>query len=259
MQIEQQGHAPTAAGFDGLSTDYEALLRDPVRDRFAGTDSEFFHVRKRDLIRQYFRQRRRSATHLSYLDVGCGKGELLGLLQTDFREIAGCDPSGKMLESVREGIEARQQGDPLRIPFETERFDFVSAVCVYHHVPPREREQLTREVARVLRPSGIFCIIEHNPLNPITRLIVSRTPVDADAILLKAPEARSLMQDAGLIPQDPRFFLYFPSALYHLFGRMESKLGRVPLGGQYAVFGEKSVLPLNTTGPYRDSAHQNSL
>jgi hypothetical protein len=43
-----------------------------------------------------------------------------------------------------------------------------------------------KEIQRVLRPGGVFSLIEHNPLNPVTRLIVSRTPVDGNAKLLTA-------------------------------------------------------------------------
>lgn len=229
----------TAPSFDDLSANYDDLLRDPLRERFTGRHSGFFHTRKRDLIRAYMRRIRREPSSVSYLDVGCGKGELLLRLRADFYEVAGCDLSGKMLESVADGIEVRQQDDALRIPFETERFDFITAVCVYHHVPLAARVQLTREIARVLRPGGIFCIVEHNPWNPVTRCIVSRTPVDSDAILLKASEVRRIIKDAGLSLEHQCYFLYLPAALYHSLGFLESLLGAVPLGGQYAVFGQK--------------------
>jgi hypothetical protein len=82
-------------------------------------------------------------------------------------------------------------------------------------------------------------MIEHNPRNPVTRLIVSRTPVDADAILLEAAEARGLTAGAGLAPVELAFFLYFPQTLYRYLGRMEGMLAKVPFGGQYAVFSSK--------------------
>ena len=91
----------------------------------------------------------------------------------------------------------------------------------------------------MLRPGGIFCLIEHNPFNPVTRLIVSRTSVDADAVLLRATEARQLACEAGLAPLEQDYFLYFPRMLYGYLGRLEAVLSKVPLGGQYALFSRK--------------------
>ena len=224
--------------FDRLSPSYEELLRDPIRERFAGRESAFFHRRKADLIRRFFRRRGLSTARRRCLDVGCGHGELLGLLQTDFKQVAGCDVSEAMLQRVG-GIETRVQRDPLQIPFGNGEFDLVTAVCVYHHVPPPSRAILTAEIARVLRPGGIFCIIEHNPFNPVTRIIVSRTPVDADAILLPASQARKLATGARLAPLAQDYFLYLPQMLYRYLGRMEATLAKLPLGGQYALFSAK--------------------
>jgi SAM-dependent methyltransferase len=228
--------------FDHLSSSYEELLRDPIRDRFTGQESEFFHRRKADLIRRFFRRRGLATSGLRYLDVGCGKGELLHLLQADFKQTSGCDVSAEMMRQVAQvaGIDTRVQKDPLQIPFGNAEFDLVAAVCVYHHVPPADRRTLTSEIGRVLRPGGIFCMIEHNPLNPVTRLIVSRTPVDSDAILLPAREARSLAAHVGFAPVEQDYFLYFPQAIYRYLGRMEVALAKVPLGGQYAVFSKKN-------------------
>ncbi len=226
--------------FDQYSASYQELLRDPIRDRFGGETSAFFHYRKRDLIRAYFAQRSVAMRPLSYLDLGCGKGELLSLLRNDFGRVAGCDPSAKMLNDA-EGIETRVQHDSGEIPFADAEFDFVTAVCVYHHVPAAARAALTREVARVLKPEGVFAIIEHNPYNPATRLIVSRTPVDSDAILLPRRETKELLQQAGFGLDVWRYFLYFPEAIYRRTGdAVERWLGKLPLGGQYAIFARKT-------------------
>jgi len=227
--------------FDELSSSYEELLRDPIRDRFTGQESMFFHRRKGDLIRRFFGGQSRPAADLRYLDVGCGKGELLQLLQSDFKQVAGCDISSEMMRQISQatGVETRVQRDPLEIPYGDAEFDLVTAVCVYHHVPPASRAALTGEVRRVLRPGGIFCMIEHNPVNPVTRLIVSRTPVDADAVLLPASEAQGLAANAGLAVVERDYFLYFPRAIYRYLGRTEALLAKVPLGGQYALFSTK--------------------
>ena len=92
-------------------------------------------------------------------------------------------------------------------------------------------------MCRVLRPGGVLAIVEHNPYNPATRLIVSRTPVDADAILLRRAESRELLKLGGLKIEAQVYFLYLPEKLYNKLPWIESALTRVPLGGQYAVFG----------------------
>jgi SAM-dependent methyltransferase len=222
--------------FDRYSASYDDLLKDPIRDSFAGS-AAFFHVRKRDLIRDYFRRRARDTRQMKYLDVGCGKGELLSLLGHDFAYAAGCDPSSGMLESVHD-FTVRLQQNPGRIPFDDAQFDFVTTVCVYHHVPVGQRAALTHEIRRVLRPGGIFAVIEHNPFNPATRMIVRRTPVDADAILLPNSETRSLLERSGFAIDRSCYFLYLPERLYRRAAGIENLLSRFPLGGQYAVFGE---------------------
>jgi SAM-dependent methyltransferase len=140
-----------------------------------------FPCRKRDLIRAYFRKHGVDSKPLRYLDVGCGKGDLASLLVQDFSRVAGCDPSGEMLKSAQ-NLEVRVQDDPGKIPFDSGQFAFATAVCVYHHVPPSDRLAVTAEVVRVLRPGGVFAIIEHNPWNPATRIIVKRCPVDENAV-----------------------------------------------------------------------------
>jgi SAM-dependent methyltransferase len=114
--------------------------------------------------------------------------------------------------------------------------DLATAVCVYHHVPPSKRPALTREAARILKTGGTFCVIEHNPLNPATRIIVSRSPVDADARLLGVTETCRLLEEQDLRIVSIEHFLFLPELLFRRLGRIESWLSRIPLGGQYAVF-----------------------
>ena len=55
-----------------------------------------------------------------------------------------------------------------------------------------------KEMRRVVRPGGLVCVIEHNPLNPLTRLAVARCEFDRDTVLLGAGKARKLMAAGGL-------------------------------------------------------------
>ena len=90
----------------------------------------------------------------------------------------------------------------------------------------------------MLRPGGVFALIEHNPLNPATRMIVRRSPMDAGANLLYANDARSMLERAGFTIDDETYFLYFPETVFKAAAGIEHLLRRVRLGGQYAMFGK---------------------
>jgi ubiquinone/menaquinone biosynthesis C-methylase UbiE len=225
--------------FDEYAASYEELLRDPLRGVFSAEQPELFHRRKRDFLLRSFARRKMATAGWSYLDVGCGRGELLGLMASEFAEAVGCDPSSQMLHHAQETAKIVFQKDALQLPFADARFDFVTAVCVFHHVPLRDRPLLIADIRRVLKPGGTFCLIEHNPLNPVTRTIVKRSPVDVDVHLLSHREAKRLLEYEGLQVEEASFFLYLPEFLYKWWPGLEGALRRVPLGGQYAVFGRR--------------------
>ena len=224
--------------FDAYADDYTALIRDPIRERFAATN-RFFFERKIQVIRRFYTGQGIDTQKLAWLDVGCGQGDLLRLGKTRFASAMGTDPSARILESCPD-LEVRRQPSPQSLPFDDNSFDFVTAVCVYHHIPKEGRLSFTGEVLRLLKPGGIFCVIEHNPLNPVTRLIVSRTPVDADAQLLSARETRRLLSSAGCTVVETQYFLFFPQRIHQYLGYLEDRLSALPLGGQYSVFAARS-------------------
>jgi SAM-dependent methyltransferase len=180
------------------------------------------------------------------LDFGTGTGELLKqLVNAGFRgELTGCDVSGEMLREAEkrwapgEPLPSLVQSEPGRAPFEDCQFDIVTASCVFHHVPASDRGQLMLELVRVLKPGGVAVIFEHNPINPITQWMVSRSPLDVDTVLLGASETITLMEGAGMRSERAEYFMFFPPRI-RILVRLERLLHSIPLGGQYAVFGQK--------------------
>ncbi len=223
--------------FERYAAGYSDLLQDPVRDAFA-SDSDFFHQRKWAVIRDFLESHGLDKSKLKWLDVGCGQGNLLGLAGGHFAQAAGCDPCSAMFKSPA-SFELYEQTSPTELPFGDDSFDFVTAVCVYHHVHGDARRQLTQSVRRVLRPGGLFCMIEHNPWNPVTRLIVNRCPVDADAELLSPSLASRLLRSSEFTLLDTTYFLYLPAVVFRWIGTIERPLRRLPIGGQYAIFCRK--------------------
>lgn len=223
------------AEFDKYAEDYDNLLRAPLRDQFA--TREFFQRRKWLLLEDWFKSHP-LPNDPAWLDVGCGQGDLLSIGQHRFKRVEGCDPSEEMVR-FSSHHHARHQTEPTKLPYGDAEFDFLTAVCIYHHVEADDRPALTKEVTRVLKPGGVACIIEHNPFNPATQWIVSRTPVDADAHLLTAGLSNRILSEAGLNPIGVEYFMYFPESIYAKIGGIEKALTLLPLGGQYAAFARK--------------------
>jgi SAM-dependent methyltransferase len=217
--------------FDRYAPSYSELLDDPMRNLFAH-DPLHFHRRKWLLIRTLLKRFGVAAETQRWLDVGCGQGQLLELAGGNFREAAGCDPSAVMLPRYP-SFTMREQPSQVELPFDDESFDFVSAVCVYHHVGTGARALLANEIKRVLVPGGLCCIIEHNPWNPVTQAIVRRCPVDVDAELLSARATRKLLENSGFEVLATDYFLFFPERLFNHLHWVEEKLHRLPFGGQY--------------------------
>jgi ubiquinone/menaquinone biosynthesis C-methylase UbiE len=84
--------------FDKFAAKYDDLLRDPIRDRFA-PGSAFFAERKATLIAAWMASRGIPTQDSSWLDVGCGQGELLMGARRSWGRVAGCDLSPEMLSS----------------------------------------------------------------------------------------------------------------------------------------------------------------
>lgn len=122
--------------------------------------------------------------------------------------------------------------DGHRLPANDESVDMAMAICVFHHVPPAEWQNLAVEMLRVLRPGGVAMVIEHNPWNPVTRRIVNTCPIDRDAVLLSRPKTRALFRDAGAQDVVARSILSIPPKTDFLM-RIDAVFGLLPLGAQY--------------------------
>lgn len=222
--------------FDGYHQNYGSVVDNSIG--FSGLKHDFFMQAKADLIERKLTTLPAGGKQLKAIDVGCGVGTLIPYVRPLFASVSGCDVSADSIATARSNdpdTDYRHYQAGSKLPFDDASFDFAMTVCVVHHVPPDQWPAFFSEIRRVLKPGGLACVIEHNPLNPATRLAVMRCPFDEDAVLLRSGKANALFRQAGFTLNETEFFLLLPSAA-KVARRTERVMRRVPLGAQYAAF-----------------------
>ncbi len=102
------------------------------------------------------------------LDLGCGRGEWLELMQESGVDAKGVDLDGDMLAYCKEKNFSCQKKDALAALKEAadESLCIVSGFHIAEHVPFDILMQIVREARRVLKPAGLLILETPNPENP---------------------------------------------------------------------------------------------
>lgn len=82
----------------------------------------------------------------SYLDVGCGRGEMLDTAKSlNFDPVAGTEIVPDLVAARPDIVEA----DGANLPFNDREFDYVSMLDVVEHIPDEDIYRVFKELARV--------------------------------------------------------------------------------------------------------------
>jgi SAM-dependent methyltransferase len=113
---------------------------------------------------------RRAGEGLKLLETGCGGNPAIGLLDL-CAHYTGVDISTTGLHVAREHLRdasvpfVLREADVCDLPFEDGCFDAAYSAHVIYHIPdPQAQRAAFREIARVVRPSGVAVLILANPL-----------------------------------------------------------------------------------------------
>jgi SAM-dependent methyltransferase len=102
---------------------------------------------------------------LHFLEMGCGAGPTLVWLAQKGIRVSGVDIATNALELARQNLTRSGYAEKIgslveasvaATPFEDGSFDGIIESCVFQHIPRQERIATFREVARLLRPGGLF-------------------------------------------------------------------------------------------------------
>jgi SAM-dependent methyltransferase len=222
--------------YDAYRDRYEDELDRAVG--FTGKSHAFFTLVKAAELLRLAKRQLGDPSRLDALDVGCGIGLTDRYLEGRVGSLTGVDVSPGVLERAEDANPWARYVlyDGERLPFEDGTFDLTFAVCVVQVIDPVRQPRFVSELRRVTRPGGLVVAFEHNPLNPLTRLVVRRCSFGGDAKMLSPGRLRGLFREAGLPVVERRFLLIFPSSSKPL-RRVERSLGFLPVGAQYYLAG----------------------
>ena len=149
------------------------------------------------------------------LDLGCGDGRLAAVVleaRPEAAEAVGLDSSVPMLDLARERF-----GDDERITLvehdldeplpDLETFDVVVSGFAIHHLTHERKQSLFAEVARALRPGGVFANLEvvqcaTEELQAQFYRRIGRPGGDAQDVLAEVEPQLEWMRGAGLVQVD---------------------------------------------------------
>ncbi|MEM6623537.1 MAG: bifunctional 2-polyprenyl-6-hydroxyphenol methylase/3-demethylubiquinol 3-O-methyltransferase UbiG [Pseudomonadota bacterium] len=147
------------------------------------------------------------------LDLGCAGGFMAEALVERGARVTGIDPAEQAINAARahaagNGMEIRYDvGVGEALPYADDSFDVVVCVDVLEHV--RDLNDVMKEVARVLRPGGMFLFdtINRNPLASFVVVTVAERIIGLlprgthdPQMFIQPSELRASMQAAGLTP-----------------------------------------------------------
>lgn len=224
------------AEFDRYASEYTDLVDRSTA--LSGETSEYFINYKTSYL-----VRTAGKGPWKILDYGCGVGLLSAALERALpgSEVHGFDVSGESIRKAASSVAGRgvftDNPDHLHADY-----SLIVVSNVLHHIEPGARRQTLQQLSGRLAKGGRILVFEHNPVNPLTRLVVSRCPFDKGVVLLTPREVSRYFHDAGLRKIRRDYIVFFPKALAFL-RFTELFLAWCPAGAQFALLGRKEPGP----------------
>lgn len=109
----------------------------------------------------------RDQRHVTLLDVACGTGRFLRQLRLAYpaMQLKGVDLSRSYLDEAARQFESLRAPELIAAPGESmplpdASVDIATSIFLFHELPPEVRRLVTAEIARVLKPGGLFVFLD---------------------------------------------------------------------------------------------------
>lgn len=147
-----------------LTEDSAKLYDTQVEILFGGAADAMRRIALGSLARAL---RGRDQRGVKLIDLACGNGRFLLQIMSAFPRMPalGLDLSPAYCDAARTRLAPWAQveivtGAVEQAPFEDAGFDAATCVYLFHELPPRVRRDAAREIARVLKPGGVFVLAD---------------------------------------------------------------------------------------------------
>ena len=232
---EQRPNLPASEGFEA----FKDVFYHTLENRYRGSEEEItrrLRVYLPDLEAAVLRTGNKPV-----IDLGCGRGEWLGLLRSAGIDAFGVDTNAVQMDAAQNlGLDMRL-GNAMTVLAEAEDAS-LSVITAHHlieHLPFDTVAWITREAMRVLAPGGLLLFETPNTRN----VIVGATTFHTDPTHLKPmPEQvmRVLFDTAGFHPVEIRHL--------HPHERFEEFLAKPDFNNELAflMFGPQDLAILGT-------------
>jgi ubiquinone/menaquinone biosynthesis C-methylase UbiE len=109
----------------------------------------------------------RDQRRLAMLDVAAGTGRFLSFVKDNWPKLkaTALDLSPQYLDVARKALKPWRdvsyvEANAESIPLPGASQDIVTAIYLFHELPPKVRAVVVKEIARVLKPGGIFVFVD---------------------------------------------------------------------------------------------------
>ncbi len=224
-----------ALAFNDYYKSYNLLLKKNLRFLTLNGNISYFAEYKMAICKKLL-----GDTPKKILEYGCGVGNNIGFLAQLFPDakIYGCDTSENSLAIAQEcypGVNFFLISESYP---QTSRFDIILIADVLHHIPEKNRDHYMKIINGLLEPNGKLVFFEHNPYNPVTKLLVKTCPFDDKAQLITKNQLIKMLLSNGYQTRESGYCMFFPELL-KFFNRFEGGLLCLPFGGKYYVVATK--------------------
>jgi SAM-dependent methyltransferase len=227
--------AGSPSEFDRFADEYEHMHARNIA--ITGEAPDYFHRYKLQSLVRFIDEA--ALPKKTILDFGSGVGNSIPHFRALLPQasLLCADVSARSLDIARQrfpGSERHILIESSLAPIENDSLDIAFSSCVFHHIDHTQHAFWLTQLRDRLRPGGLVCIFEHNPLNVLTRHAVNTCPFDVDAHLIGGGAFASRLRDAGFVDVKIAYTTFFPHCMAPL-RRFEHHLAWLPIGAQYRL------------------------